>query len=143
DETAVKLFEDHNRLVMTAFPQLSDDDVRNIIAYVDAEEARIAAGPAPDAAGGAGTAGSGAASGDASNFMLIGLISVIALAIAIIVVLSRVMRTLEKVVEKNQHLITEAAEAQSEEGKSGQALKKFLKNKKLVGLVVLVLVAVL
>lgn len=143
DETAVRLFEEHNRLVMTAFPQLSDDDVRNIITFVEAEEARIAAGPATDAAGGAAGGAGAAASNDASNFMIIGLIAILVLAIAIIVVLSRVIRTLEKVVEKNQHLITEAAEAPDEEGQAGKAFKKFLKNKKLVGLVVLVLVGIL
>ncbi len=141
DETAVRLFEENNRLVMTAFPQLSDDDISNIIAYVDAEEARIAAGPAPDAAG--GTAGGAAASSDASDFMIIGLIVVIALAIAIIVVLGKVIRTLERVVENNQHLLIPAEESTETGKESGQALRKFLKNKKLVGLVVLVLVGIL
>lgn len=141
DETAVRLFEENNRLVMTAFPQLSDDDISNIIAYVDAEEARIAAGPAPDAAG--GTAGGAVASSDASDFMIIGLIVVIALAIAIIVVLGKVIRTLERVVENNQHLLIPAEESTETGKESGQALRKFLKNKKLVGLVVLVLVGIL
>src|SRR5690606_4797506 len=68
DETAVRLFEEHNRLVMTAFPQLSDDDVRDIITYVEAEEARIAAGPAT-AGGGGAAGGTATAGGDANNFM--------------------------------------------------------------------------
>src|SRR5690606_18125322 len=88
DEVAVALFDEWNRSVMTAFPQLSDDDVRNIIAYVDAEEARIAAGPADGGSGGGGAA----ASSDASNLMIIGLVAVVALAIAIILVLNKVIR---------------------------------------------------
>jgi cytochrome c2 len=138
DETAVQLFEEWNRSVMTAFPQLSDDDVRNIIAYVDAEEARLAAGPV---AGAPGSVDGNVASSDASIFMILGLIVVIVLAIAIIVVLGRVIRTLERVVEKNQHLI----QVQSEEtsGGSKEAFKKFIKNKKLVGFIVLMLVVIL
>lgn len=140
DETAVRLFEEHNRLVMTAFPQLSDDDVRNIIAYVDAEEARILAGPAD---GGSGGSGGGAASNDASELMIYGLIAVIALAIGIMVVLGRVVRTLERVVVANQDKIVAADAGPSAGERFNAALLRFLKNKKLVGLVVLLLVAVL
>jgi mono/diheme cytochrome c family protein len=139
DEAAVQIFEEYNRSVMTAFPQLSDDDIRNIIAYVEAEEARLAAGPA--AGGDGATGGATAASDDASTFMILGLIVVIVLAIAIIVVLGRVIRTLERVVEKNQHLIQ--VEQDLAQGESNQAFKKFLKNKKLVGFTVLVLVVIL
>lgn len=142
DETAVRLFEEHNRLVMTAFPQLSDDDVRNIIAYVDAEEARILAGPADGGAG--GTGGAGAASNDANDLMIYGLIAVIALAIGIMVVLGRVVRTLERVVEANKDKMVAATDVGPSAGERfNAALLKFLKNKKLVGLVVLLLVAVL
>ncbi len=33
DATAVKVFEENNKLPMTAFPQLSDEDIDNILAY--------------------------------------------------------------------------------------------------------------
>lgn len=140
DEVAVALFDEWNRSVMTAFPQLSDDDVRDIIAYVDAEEARILAGPADG--GGAGGGGA-AASTDASNFMIIGLVAVVALAIAIILVLNKVIRTLERVISSNEALlVTEAGEVAP--GKDyGAIFRKLLKNKKLVFFTVLLLVGFL
>jgi mono/diheme cytochrome c family protein len=51
DADAIAIFEEYGGSVMTAFPALSDDDIRSIIAYTDATEAP-AAGAAP-AAGGA------------------------------------------------------------------------------------------
>jgi mono/diheme cytochrome c family protein len=51
DADAKAIFEEYGGSVMTAFPALSDDDIRSIIAYTDATEAP-AAGAAP-AAGGA------------------------------------------------------------------------------------------
>lgn len=37
DEYAVKLFNEYNKTLMTAHPHLSDDDITNIIAYIDDE----------------------------------------------------------------------------------------------------------
>lgn len=142
DPTAVTLFEEWNNLVMTAFPQLSDDDVRNIITFVEAEEARLAAGPAEGTGGSGGSGGAGANS-DATNFMLIGLIAVIALAIAIMFVLGKVVRTLERVVEANQAKLVPVGTTPASSNRFAEMTLKFLKNKKLVGLVVLILVGVL
>ena len=51
DAAAVKVFEENNKAVMTAFPQLSDADIDNIIAYTSTpkEEAPAAAAAAPGA----------------------------------------------------------------------------------------------
>ena len=35
DEQAIAIFEEYNQSVMTAFPTLSDDDVRDILAYIE------------------------------------------------------------------------------------------------------------
>ncbi len=35
DEKAIAIFEEYNQSVMTAFPTLSDDDVRDILAYIE------------------------------------------------------------------------------------------------------------
>lgn len=49
DPQAVKIFEEYNKSVMTAFPQLSEGDIDNIIAYTSTpkEEAPAAAAGAP------------------------------------------------------------------------------------------------
>ena len=44
DPVAVKLFEEHNKSVMTSFPQLSTGDIDNIIAYTSEVKAEPAAG---------------------------------------------------------------------------------------------------
>lgn len=143
DETAVALFEEHNRSVMTAFPQFSDDDIRNIIAYVDAEEVRLAQASSGGGATGGGTAGGGGGSNDASEWMIIGLLAVIVLAIVIMLILNRVIRTLERIIATNQNLIVQEAESETPKKDYGKSVRKLLKNKKLVFVVVLVLVAVL
>lgn len=43
DPEAVKLFNDNNKSVMTAFPGLKDDDVKNILAYVKTAKPPVAA----------------------------------------------------------------------------------------------------
>ncbi|MDX1701224.1 MAG: cytochrome c, partial [Melioribacteraceae bacterium] len=44
DPYAVKIYEEYNQAAMTAFPQLSDEDLNNILAYTAQEK------PAPAAA---------------------------------------------------------------------------------------------
>lgn len=141
DETAVRLFEENNKLVMTSFTDLSEDQIKNIIAYVKDDEAKAAAGPAEGAGGAAGAA----KSEGANTMMIVGLIGIAALAIAIIVVLNRVIRSLEKIIANNQAAIeaAEAANADYQENRLAKFAKAFLKNKKLVGFTVLLLVVLL
>ncbi len=132
DPTAVALFEQY-KTVMSSFPTFSDDDIRNIIGYVKAEEDKKAAGAQAGAEGGAAGAGAAAGSGEVSNFMLLGLIAVIVLAFLVIVILNRVVGTLEKVILKNKDLIVAQEEEEEASGKDYLAtVKKLAKNKKLL-----------
>jgi len=140
DPTALELDAQYPTAAMTAFPQLGEDQIKSILAYVKAEEEKKAAG---DAAGGAaGTAGAAAgASGDASDFMIVGLVAVIVLAFAVILVLNRVIRTLERVIASNKDLIPEPTVAADAPRKDYLAkIRKLAKNKKLVFFAVLMLV---
>ncbi|MGE8423862.1 MAG: cytochrome c3 family protein, partial [Sphingobacterium siyangense] len=75
-------------------------------------------------------------------FMILGLIAVVVLAVVVIVVLNRVIRTLENVIAKNQEAI--AAQQEPEDSQRFvKFAKAFVKNKKLVGFTVLMLVALL
>ncbi|HLT41071.1 MAG TPA: cytochrome c3 family protein [Sphingobacteriaceae bacterium] len=143
DPLAVELFEAHNKMMMPPFPTLSDENITNIFAFVDAQVAE-AATPSAGAEGAGGAAGA-SASGDISNFMLLGLIAVLVIALIVILVLNRVIRTLEKVVEKNQHLILARGEEEKEVRgqKALETIKRLSKNKKLVFFVVLMFVAFL
>jgi len=126
DEQAVALFEGHNKVVMTPFPDLSDDNIKSILAYI------ADASKAPE--GGAGNAGgqtAAAQNDDVSNFMLFGLIAVIVVAFIVIVVLNRVIKTLERIILNKNVLIEEDSE--EAEGKDyWGTVKKLAKNKKLV-----------
>src|SRR5690606_18013729 len=98
-----KELADSNPAMMPAFPELTEENIDNILAYIDAESA-----PKADNAGGGadgGGAGASGESGDISGFMFGGLIAVLIIALLVIIVLNRVIRTLEKVIDKNQDLI--------------------------------------
>jgi len=140
DPAAVAIYEEYNKLMMNSFTDLSDDQIKSIIAYVQDEEAK-AANPTATDSGGAAVA----KSEDANTFMIIGLIAIVALAVVIIIVLNRVIRALEKVIESNQVAILEAQakHEQYTENKFAKFAKAFVKNKKLVGFAVLGLVALL
>ncbi|WP_207426561.1 cytochrome c3 family protein [Pedobacter sp. SYSU D00535] len=137
DPAAVKVFNEYNKVVMTAFPELSDDDIRNILAYVEAESNK----PEGAAAGtGTGAEGETAAGGDGvSDFMLGSLILVVIVALLVILVLNRVIKTLEKVILQKQGLLTE--EDLVVEGESAAVrFRRLAKNKKFVFFTILLLV---
>ncbi len=79
DAQAVKVFEENNKIPMTAFPQLSNEDIDNIIAYTSAPKEEAPAATATAAAGGAT-----AQEGGVSNNLILG---VLAFVLAILVVM--------------------------------------------------------
>ncbi|HEY0895447.1 MAG TPA: cytochrome c, partial [Sphingobacteriaceae bacterium] len=80
DPAAVKVFNDFNKVAMPAFPELKDEDIANILAYVK-EGDKPAAGEAAAAGAGAAQAEEGV-----SNFMIIGLIAVVIIAFLVLMV---------------------------------------------------------
>lgn len=95
DEMAVKLYEENDKRVMTAFPMLSDEEIGNILAYVEAD--------APVAIGATGTnqEGNSEDSANTGNLMLIGLLVVLGIALLAILALSRVIAMLNKIITYN------------------------------------------
>lgn len=140
DPIGLELDAEYPAAMMTAFPQLGDDDVKNILAYVTAEEEKKAAGAGAADGGSGGGAG---ASGDASTFSIIALIVVSILAIIIIVVLNKVIRTLERVIVNNKDAILAQPELVKPSKDYGAIFQRYAKNKKLVFFTVLMLVALL
>ena len=88
DAAAVKLFEENNKSVMTAFPQLSEADIDNIIAYTSEPKAEAAAPtPSPNASG------STASEGGVSNNLILGaLILVMAILIVMLLLVNKVLK---------------------------------------------------
>lgn len=92
DAAAVKLFNDWNQVPMNSFPNLSDEDIDNILAYTSEEKA------APPAA--AGAAGSGEASDNSSlNMLIFGALAIV--LVVLIVLLVYVKKVLTKIAENN------------------------------------------
>lgn len=138
DEAAVKIFNEYNKALMTPFPQLSNADIDNILAYIQVEgdkKTEPAAGPA--GADGAGTADSGI-----SSFMIIGLIAVIVIAFLVILVLNRVIGTLERLLlnKGDVAILPDEDEDDAEPKDRFVIVKKLAKNKKFVFFVVLALI---
>ncbi|MDB4925697.1 cytochrome c3 family protein [Mucilaginibacter sp.] len=128
DPKAVEIFTKFNQSVMPAFPSLSDGDIADIAAYVRADWKTI-----QDAKAKAPAAAVATESGP-SNLIVFGLIGVIILAFIIILVLNKVIATLERLLS-GKRLLPEEAEATDETVVAADkyaTLKKVLKNKKLV-----------
>ena len=89
DAQAVKVFEENNKVAMTAFPQLSNEDIDNIIAYTS-EPAPAAAAPIP----GAPVAGNDAANqSGVSNHIILGALSLVMLMLVVMLFLVNNMLT--------------------------------------------------
>lgn len=133
DEQAVALFEGHNRVAMTPFPDLSDDQIKGILAYIDE------AGQAP---AGGDPLQPAQANDDVSSFMLVGLGLVIVIALLVIFALNRVIRTLERIIISKEIEIVDEVEEPKGPGLLDK-VKVLSKNKKLVFFAVLMLVVFL
>ncbi|RKR81419.1 cytochrome c2 [Mucilaginibacter gracilis] len=130
DSKALKIYNEYNQAGMTVFADLSDGDVANIIAYVRTEWKTMQAAPKTTVADGSKTA----ADSGPSDLVIFGLIAVIILAFIIILVLNKVIGSLERLLLGKQGLLPEEVEGGSEDKAAArkEAFKKLLKNKKLV-----------
>lgn len=132
DAQAVKASE-YSPAMMSAFPELSDDDIKNIVAYVKEGEPKAAVDPNAAPGGAAGTA----ADEGVSNFMLFGLLAVIIIAFLVVLVLNKVIQTLERVMLQKKGIEVEEATEQKDRL---AGLKKLAKNKKFILFIVLICV---
>ncbi len=114
---------------MTTFPNLSDDQIKSIIAYAKVGEPKKEA-----AAGGAAVKDEGA-----SGLSIVGIIAIIVLSIVVLVVLGRAIKVLERLILEKQGI--EVAEEENVSLVTG--VKGLFKNKKFVFFTVLCLVIVL
>jgi mono/diheme cytochrome c family protein len=131
DPKALTIYNQYNQASMTVFSSLSDADVANVIAYVRAtwktDQAAAAKAPA---------AGVAADSGP-SELVIFALIAVIVIAFIIILVLNRVIGTLEKVLVKSEGILLTEVEVAGTEVDRFALVKKLAKNKKFVFFVML------
>ncbi|MGZ3755728.1 MAG: c-type cytochrome [Mucilaginibacter sp.] len=127
DPKALKIYNEFNQQAMTVFADLTDGDAANIIAYVRGEWKTMQAKPA------AGPATGVAVDNGPSDLVIYGLLAVILIAFIVILVLNKVIATLERLLLNKKGLFAE--EVAVEEGEPVDRLailKKIAKNKKLV-----------
>jgi mono/diheme cytochrome c family protein len=129
---AVKIFNEFNQAGMTVFAELSDADVGNVITYIRADwkkiqedKAKAPISATPEDKG-------------PSSLVIWGLLGVIVIAFIVILVLNKVIATLERLLLNRQGILLEE-DPEEEKVKTDRAatFKKLLKNKKLVFFVVL------
>ncbi|MBP6039778.1 MAG: c-type cytochrome [Flavobacterium sp.] len=105
DAQAVKVFEENNKVAMTAFPQLSNEDIDNILAYTSE--------PAPAPVEVAPVAGAQTASNESgvSNNVILGALSLVMLMLVVMLFLVNNMLTKiagakgVEIVKKNRSLM--------------------------------------
>ncbi len=107
DAQAVKVFEENNKVAMNAFPQLSNEDIDNIIAYTS-EPAPVAVTPVA----GASVDGNNAANeSGVSNNLILGALSLVMIMLVVMLILVNNMLTKIagakgiEIVKKNRSLI--------------------------------------
>jgi len=131
DPKALAIYAKFNQSNMTVFSDLSDADATNIITYVHDEwkkekDAKAKAPVAP------------AAESGPSSLVIFALIGVIILAFIIILVLNKVISTLERLLLNNKGLLVEEEiEVEKAPVDRFATVKKLAKNKKLVFFVLL------
>jgi mono/diheme cytochrome c family protein len=91
DANAVKLFNENNKAVMTAFPQLAEGDIDNIMAYTSQ--------PAPPTTAPPGTKTAASEGNDISNNVILGALAFVMLIL--VVMLFMVNNVLTKVAKNN------------------------------------------
>lgn len=129
---AVKIFKEYNEVPMTAFADLSDADVGNIIAYVRDEHKKATEAPKD------GGATAAPKETGPSDLVVWGLVGVLVIAFIVILVLNKVIATLERLLLKNKNLVIEEEPVEDKPAVDRLAtIKKMAKNKKLVFFVVL------
>jgi mono/diheme cytochrome c family protein len=99
DDYAVKIFNDNGKQQMPAFPQLSDTDIKNIVAWIGSQEGgqqQAKAGPttasAGDADGQTASGGSGAAAGGYTDMLLIVLVVVLIVLVVTLAIIANLMK---------------------------------------------------
>jgi len=93
DEQAIAIYEEYNKVAMNAFPQLSNEDIDNILAYTDYVPEPVATSTA--------VSGAQTSTGEPSlaNDIILGLLIVVLLVL--VTMLYLVNKTLTSIAEKN------------------------------------------
>ena len=124
DEQAVAIYEEYNKVAMNAFPQLSNEDIDNILAYTDYV-------PEPVAATSIASSSQTSDSSSITNDLVLGLLLIVLLVL--VTMLFLVTKTLKNIAEKNGIVINE------DKLQSFSIWRAFIKNQFLIFVSVILL----
>ena len=127
DPKALKIYNEYNQSAMTVFSDLSDGDVANIITFVRADWKDKQAAAAKGPVGGAVAAEKGP-----SDLVIFGLIGVIIIAFIVILVLNKVIKSLERLIVNKPELLEAEPVVETTPVDRFAFARKLAKNKKLV-----------
>jgi mono/diheme cytochrome c family protein len=122
DPYAVKIYNEYSKAQMTSFPNLSEDDIKGIFAYVD--QAAAAPVPTAAAAGGGGGGGAGAAGSGPSDLFMIVVVALVVVMLLVLGVLLVIVSLLSKAVAGD----TEAAPKTDFMARLGNSLRNISKD---------------
>ncbi|NIJ51049.1 c-type cytochrome [Dyadobacter arcticus] len=98
DPYAVKIYNEYSKAQMTSFPNLSDDDIKGIFAYVDQAGTAAPAAATTAAAGGAGASGGDAKGEGPSDLFVLVLAALVVVMVLVLGVLVVIVSLLSKAV---------------------------------------------
>ncbi|WP_432712015.1 c-type cytochrome [Pedobacter sp.] len=128
DKQAIEASKWNANAEMTAFPNLTPDQIKSILAYVKAGEPKKA-----------GEAVGATATDEVSNFSIAGVIAIIIISIIVLVVLAKAIKMLERLILQKQGIeVVEPEKVSLTQGIGG-----LFKNKKFIFFFILCLVAAL
>lgn len=88
DDEAVAIYEEYNETAMPGFPQLSEQEIDDILAYVELPKAE----PQPAQTGAAGEGGDGSGGGVSVNVILAILVFVLVMLLAVLYLVNKTLR---------------------------------------------------
>jgi mono/diheme cytochrome c family protein len=128
DKEAVEASKWNPNAEMTAFPTLTEVQIKSILAYVKAGEPKKA-----------GDAAAAAAPEEVSSFSIAGVIAIILISIIVLVVLGRAIKMLERLILQKQGVVI----VDPEKMPLSAGLNRLFKNKKFIFFFILCLVVTL
>jgi mono/diheme cytochrome c family protein len=128
DKEAVEASKWNPNAEMTAFPTLTEVQIKSILAYIKAGEPKKA-----------GDAAAAAAPEEVSSFSIAGVIAIILISIIVLVVLGRAIKMLERLILQKQGVVI----VDPEKMPLSAGLNRLFKNKKFIFFFILCLVVTL
>lgn len=101
---AVQVYNKFNKIAMSSFPNLTDDDIKGILDYIDSASAPATAtvggaGQAQELGGGGASAENGGTSGSPSNLFTLVLVALLIVMLLVLGVLLAIVNILSKAVQ--------------------------------------------